>query len=159
MRSIRAARLAIFNGQPEVATQMVQDAQKEMKTAEGMNPTHAITDKKAPTEGDAYLPFDLSLGLAEGFKPKPDKQQLLDKANEHIATGDTKKAVDELKLANIDVAISAALVPVKAGVAHLDDAAKLIGEKKYYEANLALKAVDDSVIIESYSADGVSEQG
>ena len=39
------------------------------------------------------------------------------------------------------------------------DAVKLMGEKKYYEANLALKAVEDSIIVERYDVDGVPVQG
>ena len=36
---------------------------------------------------------------------------------------------------------------------HIDEAAKLMGEGKYYEANLALKAVEDAVVVETFALD------
>ncbi|WP_346892310.1 YfdX family protein [uncultured Roseibium sp.] len=159
IREVRAARLAIFNGQPDQATEFVNKAQADFKAAQAAMDTYAIKDKKTPKEGDSYLPFDSSLSLAEGFVPTQDKQQSLVKANEYLAKGNSKKAVEILKLANVDVSVSAALIPAKAGLAHVTDAAKLIGEKKYYEANLALKAIEDSVVVENYSVDEVPVQG
>jgi len=159
IREVRAARIAIFNGQPDQAKSFVDNAHKDFEAAQATMDTYAIKGKKTPKEGDAYLPFDSSLSLAEGFVPTPDKTDSLSKANEHLAKGESKQAVDVLKLANIDVTVSAALIPAKAGLAHVSDAAKLIGEKKYYEANLALKAVEDSIVTENYAVDAVPAQG
>ncbi|MEE4014824.1 YfdX family protein [Roseibium sp. FZY0029] len=159
VREVRAARIAIFNGQPDQATSFVTSAQKDFEAAQAAMDTYAIKDKKTPKEGDSYLPFDSSLSLAEGFVPTQDKQETLLKANEHLAKGESRKAAEILKLANVDVTVSAALVPAKTGLAHVSDAAKLIGEKKYYEANLALKAVEDSIVVENYSVDAVPAQG
>ncbi|TYC69018.1 YfdX family protein [Stappia sp. BW2] len=159
IREVRAARIAIFNGQPDQATNFVNGAKKDFEAAQTAMSTYAIKDKKTPKEGDSYLPFDSSLSLAEGFVPTQDKQETLLKANEHLAKGESKKAAEILKLANVDVTVTAALVPANASVAHVTDAAKLIGEKKYYEANLALKAIEDSVVVENYSVDAVPAQG
>ncbi len=159
LREIRAARLAIFNGQAEQASKFVADAQKDLAAAKALVPTHAIKDKKTPQAGDSYLPIDTSLTLAEGFKATPEKQTAIGKANEHLSKGDHKQAVEVLKAANIDITVSAALIPTQASLAHVADAAKLMGEKKYYEANIALKAVEDSIIIVSYSLDDVPKQG
>ena len=53
----------------------------------------------------------------------------------------------------MDVAVSAELVPVRFAREQLSQAAKLIGEGKYYEANLALKAVDDAAIFQTLAID------
>lgn len=159
MREVRAARLAIFNGQTDVATNLVNDAAADMEAAQAALPTHAIRDKKAPDAEDAYLPIDASMTLAEGFVPSAEKQATIDEANQHLANGDSRKAAEVLKLAKIDVTISTALIPARAGLAHIRDAAKLMGEQKYYEANLALKAAENLVVIDTYSLDGVPRQG
>lgn len=39
------------------------------------------------------------------------------------------------------------------------DAEKLISEKKYYEANLSLKAVEDLVLVEACEVDELPVQG
>lgn len=159
MREVRAARLAIFNGQVDVATNLVKDAATDMQAAQASLPTHAIKGRKAPDAEDAYLPIDASMTLAEGFVPSAEKQATIDEANQHLANGDGEKAAEVLKLAKIDVTISTALIPAKAGLAHIQDAAKLMGEQKYYEANLALKAAESLVVIDSYSLDAVPRQG
>jgi hypothetical protein len=64
--------------------------------------------------------------------------------------GETKKAIETLKVNGIDVAMTAELLPVQSAKTHIEDAAKLIGEGKYYEANLALKAVENSVVTEMF---------
>ncbi|WP_339763240.1 YfdX family protein [uncultured Hoeflea sp.] len=159
LREIHAARLAIFNGTPEAATNFVNLAQADLQTASEKMKDYEV-DKITPTlTDDAYIPFDTSMALSEGFMPTPEKQATLAKANEHLAKGDHKKAVDVLKLANIDVTISGAFIPVKASLSHVADASKLITEKKYYESNLALKAVEDSIVMQSFGIDEVPAQG
>ncbi|MCG6860682.1 MAG: YfdX family protein, partial [Chromatiaceae bacterium] len=64
-------------------------------------------------------------------------------------------AIEALKLAEIDVAVTASMIPVKFAKEHIDQAAKLVGERKYYEANLALKAVDDEVVVQTFAIDAV----
>ncbi len=117
-----------------------------------------MTQKKAD-DSDAYIPFDTSMALAEGFVPDEAKKAALIKANEHLAKGEKAHAVDALKLANIDVSVSAALIPAASSLKHVDDAVKLLSEKKYYEANLALKAVEDSVLVETYDINTLPAQG
>ncbi len=117
------------------------------------------TAKSDGDDGDIYVPFDSLLTLSEGFMPTAEKQETLKKANERLAKGEHKEAAKALRLANIDVTVTAMLVPAKGSLQHVKDAAKLINEKKYYEANLALKAVEDAIVVVSYSVDAVPVQG
>ena len=75
----------------------------------------------------------------------------------HLHKGETKQAMETLKVAGIDVALNTELLPIQSAKTHIDDAAKLIGEGKYYEANLALKAVEDSVITEVFNTDAIPQ--
>lgn len=159
LRDIRVARISIFNGAPDDALTYAQAALANFDDALKMKDTLQVDTRKDAPDGDAYLPFDTSLMLAEGFLPTEEKAEKIDKANGHIANGETDQALETLKLAEVDVTLSAALVPAQTSRDHIADAVSLIRDGKFYEANLALKAVEDSVIIESYSVDTLPEQG
>ena len=123
--------------------------------------TSADTSKAAGGKrgADDYIPFDMTLVLAEGYVPSQEKDAKLEEANRSLSQGDHETAAQTLKLANIDVTVAAALIPARSSLEHVRDAAKLIGEKKLYEANVALKAVEDSVILEFFGVDAVPKQG
>lgn len=159
MREVQAARLAIFNGMPDQAQKFVDQAKADMQVAQSRTKDFAVKTQKEAASGDAYIPIDTSLALSEGFKPTKDKQAAIDKANQHLAKGEHKPAIEALRLANVDFTESAALIPAKAVLSHISDAATLLGQKKYYEANLALKAAVDAVIVEAYSIDAIPVQG
>ncbi|RYH09411.1 YfdX family protein [Tropicimonas sp. IMCC6043] len=158
LRDVRAARVAIFNGDTELAATLAKSAQSGFEAAQTDMTVYAVDTNKSAGD-ELYLPFDASMALSEGFVPDTEKAASLTKANAHLANGDEKQAAEELRLANIDVTVTAALVPAKASLEHAQDAVSLIGQGKYYQANIALKAVEDSVIIESYGIDSLPMQG
>lgn len=154
MRDLHGARLAIFNGEPEKALTFVDAAVTRIGAAVKDADRYAL-DTKAPKADDAYVPFDANLTVLNTFEPTPENAEHIAKANAHLHKGESKEAVKALKLAEIDVAVTTSLVPVKFAEEYIDQASKFIAEHKYYEANLALKAVDDAVIIETYAIDAV----
>ena len=159
MGEVRAARLALFDGAPEQASRYLTDAAGNLKKAEAQMPAKAIKDKKAAKEGDAYVPFYSSLTLDETFRPDETQKASIAKAGDHLAKGDQKAAAEVLKAASVDVTVQTAMIPARETLDNVQKAASLIGEKKYYEANLALKAVEDSVQVDRYSADNLPVQG
>jgi hypothetical protein len=158
LRQIHAARLAIFNGDTDVALKHVTAAEVDFTAIEQAINTHQVAPTTPNNKADAYIPFDMTVGLAEGFVPSEEMTGKLREAGQQFEQGNHKRAIEVLRLANIDVTVSASLLPAKATLAHVKDAIKLIDAKKYYEANLALKALEDSVVFESYSADTVPAQ-
>ena len=155
IQNIHGARLAIFNGDTDSATKMVTKAKSDLDQASKTASDYAVKTSKSSASGDeTYLPFDSSIALVEGYMPSAEKQPAIDTANKHLAKGDSQKAVKTLKEANVDVTVSAALIPLDKTMSHIGDAQKLISDGKYYEANLALKAVEDSIFIDAYSVDG-----
>ncbi|PFG62825.1 YfdX protein [Thioclava sp. ES.031] len=157
MREVRAARLAIFDGNTDMATKMTKDATAKMQAAEKAESKWGVPSK-AGKKGVTYLPFDSSIALGESFTVTPDNQKAVGKANQQMAQGNAKAAAKTLKDNDIDVSISAAMVPAKASLAHLQDASKLIKSGNYYEANLALKGVEDSVVIDQWGLDNLPQQ-
>jgi hypothetical protein len=154
MRDLHGARLAIFNGQPERARTFVDAAVARIGAAVQDAEKFAL-DTKAPKADDSYVPFDASLTVLNDFEPTAENEKHIAKANEHLHKGEQTDAIEALKLAEIDVAVTASMIPVKFAKEHIDQAAKLVGERKYYEANLALKAVDDEVVVQTFAIDAV----
>ena len=159
MREIHAARLAIFNGDIDSATKFTSEAQTNFNMAEKAVGEYQIKTNKSTNSADAFIPFDMKIELSEGFVPTEDKHEHLVKANEYLKSGDQQKAIEVLRLANIEVTVSAAMLPAKSSMKHVKDAVDLLKNSKFYEANLALKAVEDSVILDFYSIDAIPAQG
>lgn len=154
MHDVHGARLAIFNGQPEQARTYVDAAESRMDAAVKDADKFAL-DTKAPKSNDNYVPFDASLTVLNSFEPTPENAKHIEKANAQLHQGKKKEAIESLKLAEIDVAVTTSMVPVKFAKENIDQAAKFVAEHKYYEANLALKAVDDAILVETYAVDSV----
>jgi hypothetical protein len=159
LRQIHAARLAIFNGDTDVALEHVTAAELDFTAVEHAIDTHEVATTATNTDADAYIPFEMSVGLAEGFVPSEEMTDDLREASQQFDQGNHKTAIEVLRLANIDVTVSAAMLPARASLVHVQDAIKLLDEKKYYEANLTLKALEDSVVFETYNAASIPAQG
>jgi hypothetical protein len=171
MRAVRAARLAIFNGEPKVAVEIMGKAKDaldaaskdesmliaDMKTLAGKKAAYGTTlagNKAAhgtttATPATTWIPIDGQISLADTYVATPEKKEHIAKANEHFKGGRAKEAVEELRLGEIDVTYSRVMMPLTATKKCLADAIQLATEHKYYEANLSLKAAEDGVIVDS----------
>ena len=159
LRDVQSARLAIFNGKPEVANKQIAAASEKLKAAAAHAEGLSIDTAKGKSNDESYIPVDISMSLAEGFVPDETKAKKIKEANEHIAKGDEKKAAEVLKLAEIDITVAAVLLPIDASIRHVTAAVDLMAKKQYYEANLALMAIENSILIESFGIDSVPAQG
>lgn len=167
-QEVELARLAIFNGHPDVATRLIKRAQQSLIKAESdgtafdkaesdlkgsaqhPNPTPAANGSTAH-----WLPVGADLTLDKDYSTDPAKAGAVAKANAHLKKGERDKAIETLRLANINLSYTLAVVPVKAVVADVDQAASLLANGKYYEANLSLKSVQDSVRYDWVDLNGV----
>lgn len=152
LRDLRSARFAIFNGDPDEAQTYVDAAKTRIDVANSEAKKYAL-DIKAPKKEDLYVPFDASLTVLDTYQPNDKKAKQIAKANKHLSKGEQKKALDTLKLSDINVAVSTGLLPVKFARTSIDKASDLVRQGKYYEANLALKEVDDAVVIHTFDVD------
>ena len=161
MRAIRAARIAIFNGQPKLATEMLVKAKTDLDAAAKDTTTYVI-DAKAIVDGkvvedDAvtmkknWIPIDGQIALADTFVPTPENAEHIKKANEHFKMSRSKEALEELRLGEIEVTFSRILMPLDGTMEKVAEATRLAGEHKYYEANLAMKAAEDGLNVDSVS--------
>ena len=161
MRAVRAARIAIFNGEPAMAAQMLDQAKSSLDAATKDAPNYVrdtkasvegkIVDVKTNVESMVWIPIDGELALADNYVVTPEKTAHIGKANEQFAKGASKEALEELRLAGINAVYARVLMPLDATGKQVDQARNLLGERKYYEANLALKAAEDGLKVDSVS--------
>jgi hypothetical protein len=164
IRAIHSARIAIFNGDTKLASEMLEKAKKDLDAATKDAHTFAAdakaaghdkkgSDKSANDKMD-LIPIDGGIAIADTFVPSAEKKVHIEKANEHLKSGRSKEAIEELQLGEIDVVFSRMLLPLVTTGKRLADAEKLVSEHKYYEANLALKAAEDGVVYDSVDLSG-----
>ena len=168
IHEIDDARLAIFNGDVDIAKQMLADAKMSMANAKKEAPTFTNTttmtvqgkevSSQTATMKVDVVPVDGDVVLAEDYVPTPEKTQHIDKANSHLKNGEQKEAIEELQLADIDVNLSRVWMPISSSEKHLDDAIALLNDNKYYEANLALKAIEDGLTVDSETIEADEEE-
>ncbi len=148
VRDVRAARIAIFNAAPDKASKNLDEAisdigkaQKDAKTFVGRsNATDSFED---------WIPVDATIDISDNFTVDAEKKQHVAEANAHLKAGNGHEAVEKLKLAEIDVNLTRFMMPVRATTNHLKVAKSLLDKKKYYEANLALKAAEDGLVVDT----------
>jgi hypothetical protein len=164
IRAMHSARIAIFNGDTKLAREMLEKAKKDLDAAKKDAHTFAADAKaaghdkrgsgKSASDKMDLIPIDGGIAIADTFVPSAEKKAHIEKANEHLKSGRSKEAIEELRLGEIDVVFSRVLLPLVTTEKRLADAEKLVNEHKYYETNLALKAAEDGVIYDSVDLSG-----
>ena len=177
---LQLTRLAIFEANPAQAKDMIGKAQAafaKAKTDEAVF-TKAEADLKTPaelaghkatapaaasqtkpsTEQVAWLPVDAQLTLGDDFVATPAKASAVTEANKNLAHGDQKGALEKLKLAHVDVNFTMAVLPLNKTITDVDQAATLIGQGKYYEANAVLKTAQDGMRFDVIDAVAVPQK-
>ncbi len=159
LTNARQARLALLDNKIDVAKTHVVEATKALTEGETDLKALRVADTEKADAKPEYLPFNMSMSLSESFKATKENEAALEKAYGLMQTGDKDAAVDVLRVASIDVNISAALLPEASSMDHLKQAAELIDKKEYFAANLALKEIEDSVVVRSFSINAIPQQG
>ncbi|SDN28780.1 YfdX protein [Methylobacterium phyllostachyos] len=167
-RDLQLTRLAIFEANPAQAKDTVAKAQAafakaktddalftkaeaDLKTSadlaghKGMTQPMTAEAKPASKEQVAWVPVDAQLTLGDDFVATPEKASAVTEANKNLAQGDQKGAIEKLKLAHVDVNFTMAVLPLDKTIADVNQAATLIGQGKYYEANAVLKTAQDGM--------------
>ena len=158
-RDIRDARMMIFQGDVAGAKKDIGQASDELQTAKsddtafdkaesdikpptGMTQTRSAGTSTTPV---TWLPVDGAMTLGENYVATPDKDKSVAAANAKLKSGDHKAALDTLRLADVDVNFVAELAPLQATMNGVAKARQLADAGHYFQANQALKAVEDGV--------------
>lgn len=162
MRAVRSARVAIFNGETASAMEMLNEAKENLRdaykdvssyfpTAKTQEKTERGTTRQTHVK---WIPIDGQVALAETYVSTPKKTEHINKANHFFKNGQSKEALEELRQGEIDVTYSCVLMPWEETMQCIDKAANLAQQHKYFEANMALKAAEDGLVVDSTSLIG-----
>lgn len=167
MRAIHLARIAIFDGQPELAVERLTHAKNDLKAAmkdttkyvidvQAFNADKKVREKTITMEKN-WIPIDGKIMLADSFVVTPENAKHIAAANEHLKKGEFKKGIEALRQGMINVSFSRVMMPLNMTMEGVDEALNLIGEHKYYEANLVLKVAEEDTVTETVSLIAVPE--
>jgi hypothetical protein len=159
MTQVQNARLALFNNDIAEATDSVQAAISALSESESHLSELMMRDFTFVDTEHNFLPFEMSMSLTEDFTATEETAQALQRAGDLFASDAPDDAVDVLRLAEIDVGVSTAMLPFEPTLQHLDDAMAHIGTGDYFEANLDLLAINDSVVVNTFPIDAIPQQG
>ncbi len=149
-RDLQLARLAIFDAEPADAKTYIADAKNAIEKAQKDDavfvkaeselraPGKTMPNSNPDTHPIAWLPVDGQMILDENYIASPQKTEALADANKSLKQGDRKGAAEKLRLAGINVDFTMAVVPLARTTNDIDQAATLINDGKYYEANTVL---------------------
>lgn len=149
-RTISLARVAIFDGQPQEAKKLIDQAKTALSAATRDAGKLAIKSSQHDNLGP-MIPIDARLAMADAYVLTPEKKAEVGKVNEHLKKGETRKAVEMLRPLDVQLTLSALFMPLDPTTKAVDQAGTLLADGKYYEANLALKTAEDSWVMDSQS--------
>ena len=154
MRDLHNARWAIFNGNTDQAQTFVDAARTRIGIADKEAEKYAL-DVKAPKADDSYVPYDAEMTVMDDYQPQSSKINHIATVSKSKHQSENNKGDENLKLKETDVVLSTGMIPVDFAKEHINQASSLIKAGKYYQANLALKAVDDAVFVQTYALEDV----
>lgn len=156
---VRKARMALFDNKIDVAKAEVVEAKAALTQGDTDFKAMRVADTEKAGATPEYLPFDMSMTLTDTFKATKENEAALEKAKGLMQTADKNAAIEVLRVAAVDLNITAAMLPESASMDLLKTAATNIDAKQYYEANLVLKSVEDGVIVRTFGIDAIPQQG
>jgi hypothetical protein len=153
--SIRMARTALSNGQPDAALKDMKAAQMSLIVAKAEAPSFAtrtqtqvmgklVATTKSSFTADA-VPVGGDLVLADNFQLSEQHRPVMAQAQAHLAKGDKKAAVEVLKQGAIDVSYKRQWLPLASAEKHLDEAISAASYQHFDAAKRALQAIVDGV--------------
>jgi hypothetical protein len=157
---VRMARFDIFNGDPKASMAALSHAKTQLtaaeKEAKSWNVGAGASSGSSQQQGNGpaqtapkAIPVDGQLILADSFTATPENKKTIAKANSHLKKGDQKAALEALRQGAISINYLSEWIPLAPTSKNLDKAIALEKAGKYYEANLALKAIEDSMFMET----------
>jgi len=149
MNDIQLSRNALFNGQTQQAKALATQADTYLKDNSVDWTKYIRYDKKNPMTGDNYIRIGSDVSVSEDYQLSKQKNDAIDKANQHIKAGDKQGALDALKLAGVAVTETQELMPLQQTENDVSNALALMKQDKYYQAGMLLKSAEEGVIYDT----------
>lgn len=170
---IGLARQAIFDGDLDAASRLINDASMALERARVDNTafekaetdlqpartktTHSTHTASASSASVSWLPVDGELVLNETVEPTPEKTAAVDAANRHLRAGNTARAGDVLKISGVEADYIIAAVPLEQTRKDVANAAKFI-KSNPYKASEALRDAQNAVRYAAVNVQAAAQQ-
>jgi len=102
----------------------------------------------------AWVPVDGAITINEDYTANPAKTAAVSDANKSLKSGDRKGAIEKLKLADMNIDVTLAVIPLEQTIKSVHQATELINNGKYYEASQVLRLAQDSERFDGTSISG-----
>lgn len=158
LTDVHAARLALAGDDLDGAQGNLTSAMNAFTKSEDAWHALTVADTEDPASAERFLPIDVAMSLGESFVPTPETGAALKAANSQLQTGSADAALDTLRLANVDVNVSAALVPISATMDSLQTAQKALKDGDKATADLALQSIEQSIMVRGFAIDAIPQQ-
>lgn len=159
LMDIHAARVALMDGETETAGKLIASAKTAFDESHDEWAALTVGDTQNKDSDLRFLPVNASMALGETFVMTPEAGDALKTAGAQMQKGDKDQALETLRVADVQLEMTVAMLPLNGVDAALATAGKSVTDGDYYAANLALKGVLDSVEIRSYGVDAIPVQG
>ena len=158
LMDIHAAQVALKSEDTAKARTSLASAITAFDASEKAWNDLTIKDTEDPANPERFLPFDVSMSLGERFVPTPEAGKALRTANSQIQTGAQDQALATLRLADVDVTVSAAMLPIVATADSLESAQSALDQGDSAAAAKALAGIERSIIVGGFAIDGIPAQ-
>ncbi|WP_196223503.1 YfdX family protein [Roseibium sp. RKSG952] len=150
---VRAARLALFDGNLDQAKEIVS-------ASRGAIDEHAAKFSVHLSDSKGYaLPVDSGLKFSDGFEPTDQHGASITQAGVMIQEGRVDEAIKVMSKAGVELDVAVVMLPVGATATHLEQALTDIEAGQIHKANMALKAVETSTVIQDFKPGNLPAQG
>ncbi len=159
LRAVHQARAELSEGRNDAAAELLDEASSTLGEAKGELAQLLVADTSGGSDEPVFLPVDVQIGYGETFVPDESNQQVLSEAGAQLQAQEPDKALDTLRMAELDMQVIAALVPLEQTSAHLADAQKAIGSGDTDSAQASLAALEEGVMVQGWNIDAIPRQG
>ncbi|WP_170565531.1 YfdX family protein [Ruegeria atlantica] len=150
---VHAARLALFDGNTDLARDMISNAHNEI------NDHAAEFAIKLPDTVGFAIPVESGLLFRDGFQPTDQHAPTISQAGALIRNGQVDEAITVMADAGIELDIKVVMLPVEPTATHLQQALTDIKAGHIHKANMTLKAVETSIEIQDFQPGALPSQG
>jgi hypothetical protein len=115
-----------------------------------------VADKQADQmkKPIVWLPVDGAITINEDYTANPAKTAAVADANKSLKSGDRKGAIEKLKLSDMSIDVTMAVLPLEQTITSVRQATDLINSGKYYEASQVLRQAQDNQRFDGTSISG-----
>lgn len=165
-QEVIAARHDLYEGHVDQAKQQLSAAESALQAAQTDKtaylkaakdlrgqPGQPLKVAEQDAKATAWLPIWSGMTLRDDYVATPAKNQAVAQASDRIQQGDTKGASELLKVAGVDVDYSTAVLPAQEALDLVHRANQELGHEQYWQANLTLKQVQNSLRYDSANVD------